>query len=519
VLVKDSSRIGRDHLRVGLFREMLRERNVRLIAVNDGLDSARGEDDFTPFRDIMAEWYARDASRKIKSSLETKGRKGVPLSNRILYGYKKNTSDGSRWVIDDYAADIVRRVFNLIVSGKTPNEVCEILHNEKIEKPAYYQARMGYFNCAKALKVEDPYDWSEQMITRMLSREEYCGHVVNFKSKTVSFKSRKQVAIPRDEQMIFKDAHERIVQQETWDLVQKLRQTKRHAGSMGEANPLTGLIFCADCGQKLYHHRTRSNTVDRYICSTYNSEVRRFRAKKCSSHHIGVKALRQIILEVIKKTAGFVRSNEDEFVRILKENSSIKQDQTIKSHTKQIIKNDRRISELDKLFGSIYEDKVKGIIAEERFIQMSKSYEQEQSELKSKNELLQMEIDDFNKGNENIDSFVKLVQRHTHFEELTTPVLNEFIEKVVVYEAVWSEQTPEQHRRGVRTQEVDVYLKYVGNLTLPDERTPEAIEAERMEEEKLQLKRKKARAYERKWKVSRRIKSQEEHQREAPVIV
>jgi hypothetical protein len=223
--------------------------------------------------------------------------------------------------------------------------------------------------------------------------------------------------------MVFENTHERIVPQEIWDLVQQLRKTKRRVSgqstnrypivtgedidtAIGQANPLTGLLWCAQCGSKMHYHKLRNGHLDRYTCSKYSNRARTFKADKCSSHHISTKAVRSIILEVIKKTTNFAREHEDEFVKILKENSSVKQTQTIKNHSKQIAKNERRVGELDKLFGSVYEDKVKGIISEERFIQMSILYEQEQLELKEKNEILQKEIDDFKKGNEDINCFI-----------------------------------------------------------------------------------------------------------------
>ena len=517
LLVKDSSRLGRDFLRVGLIRERFQELGVRLIAINDGLDTAKGDDDFTPFRDLISEWYARDTSRKIKSSLEAKGKKGVPMSNRPPYGYRKNPLDRTKWEVDEYAANIVRRIFNMVVEGKTAFEIVKILNAEKIERPSYYMDKMGYFKCAKSLENANPYDWSEQMIDRMLKRREYCGAVVNFKTKTPSFKSRKQVHNPQEEWVIFEEVHERIVPQETWDLVQKLRSTKRRPSVHMEegANPLTGLLWCSDCGKKLFHHRTRKGKLNRYCCSTYNARNRSFKDDICSLHHISVKAVQEIILEAIKKTASFVRDYEDEFVKMLRENATIKQCETIKSHNKQINKCNRRITELDKLFGSLYEDKVKGVLTEERFIQMSKSYEEEQAEQKAKLELLQNEINDYQQANDNISHFIKLVKRHTHFEELTTPLLNEFVDKVIVHEAVWSDSTPEQHRRGTRTQQIDVYLKYIGHIALPDKRTQSEIEAERIEHEKWLAKNQKANAY--RWEYTARKKA-EKAQQEAKAI-
>jgi len=492
LLVKDSSRIGRDHLRVGLFRETCFEKNVRLIAVNDGLDSAKGTDDFTPFRDIMAEWYAQDCSRKVKSAFQAKGKKGIPISGKPPYGYKKDSSDKTKWVVDEYAANIIRRIFKLIIAGKSPLQICRILHDDKIEIPSCYLTKNGYVNYSVGLEATNPYAWSERTISRILSKEEYLGHVVNFRSSKKSFKSKKQTFHDKKDWLIFENVHEPIVTKEEWELAQKLTKTKRRQTKNGEVNPLTGLVFCADCGAKMYYTAGKNPhkpSNDRYECSTYSFGQKKF-MQPCRTHSIAIKPLREILLDALRKTASYVQQNEDEFIKTVRENSYFIQGETLKTHTKKIIKNERRITELDKLFTSLYEDKVKGVITEERFTQMSADFEQEQSMLRDENIILQTEIDAFNEDNERADKFVSLVRRYTRFEELTAPIINEFIDKVIVHEAEWSEQTETQRRKGTRFQQVDVYLKYIGNFDAPDTRTAEEVEAERIAEEKLEKRRK-----------------------------
>lgn len=495
VLVKDSSRIGRDFLRVGLFREMCREKNVRLIAVTDNYDSINGEDDFAPFRDLMAEWYARDISKKMSSALQIKGRKGVPLSSRPPYGYIRDPQDLTHWLVDEPAAAVVRRIYNLTVDGKSPFDICTILHDEKVERPSYYLTKNDYVYYAGALEAKNPYAWVEDNVKTILRREEYLGHVVNFRVKKPSFKSKRQIKLPKEEWAIFENVHEPIVPKDTWELVQQLRKTKRRHDKYDEVSPLTGLVFCETCGSKLYHHRSKKGGHDYYECSNYSLSRLRFDSEHCTPHSVPTKAIREILLDTIRKTAGFVQQNEKEFIKLVRENHSIKKGQTTKTHTNKISKNERRIIELDKIFTNLYEDKVSGAISAERFAQMSAGFEKEQAVLREENKILQAEVDAFNEDNERADKFVDLVQRYTRFEELTASMTNELIEKIIIHESVWSEATEANRRLGTRRQQIDVYLKYIGNFNLPDLRTAKEIQADIIAEEKAEARRKRQREY------------------------
>ena len=481
---------------------------------NDGLDSANGEDDFTPFRDIMAEWYARDCSRKVKSAFHTKGKKGIPISGKPPYGYKKDVSDPNKWVIDDYAAAVVRRMYALIIEGKSPIQVCRILHDDNIEIPSVYLTKNGYVSYKIGADAQNPYAWSEKTIQRILGKEEYLGHVVNFRSSKPSFKHKRQTFHDKEDWMIFENIHEPIVTQADWDLVQQLTKTKRRMNKSRGVNPMTGLIFCKDCGAKMYHSHSndpKKPSNDRFDCSTYNLGQKKFMTP-CVSHSITTKALRDILLDVIKSTAGFVQQHEDKFIEMVRNNSNIKQGETIKTHTRKIAKNEKRIAELDKLFSSLYEDKVQGVLSAERFTQMSQNFEQEQITLREENKILQAEMDAFNEEKANADNFVNLVRRYTRFKELTPAMINEFIERVDVHESVWSESTPTQKRKGTRFQQVDVYLKYIGNFNAPDIRTPEQIEADRIAEEKLEHRRNYNREYMRRKRVEREQMEQQTEQ-------
>jgi len=276
-------------------------------------------------------------------------------------------------------------------------------------------------------RLKDPFAWVEDNVKHILAREEYLGHVVNFRVKKVSFKSKKQEFLPKEHWRIFENVHEPIVEKETWELVQQLRKTKRRRDSFGEVNPLTGLMVCAGCGSKMYHHRSKNGKHDYYECSNYALSRQRFDTEPCSPHSVPTHAVREIILEAIRKTTAFVREHEDEFVKMIRDNSSCKQGETLKTHGSKITKNERRIAELDKMFYSLYEDKVTGAITPERFAQMSFGFEREQSALKEENTNLKAEVAAFNEDNQRADNFVSLVWRYTRFEKLTTPIINEFV--------------------------------------------------------------------------------------------
>ncbi len=506
ICIKDSSRLGRDYLRVGLFRELCHEKGVRLIAVNDNFDSSLGEDDLTPFREIMAEWYARDTSKKIKSVIAAKGKSGKPISNIPPYGFMKDPSDKHHWIVDPEAAAVVKRIFDMAMDGMGIFQIAEKLKHEKVERPSYYLGVRGRGNRKTTYEQEQPYDWRNVTVADILSKPEYCGHTVNFRTSSQSFKSKKRKRNAPEEWLIFENTHEAIISQEVFDTVQKLRATVRRIDHLGEANPLTGLLYCADCGAKLYNHRRgnldkgRKKIQDDYDCSTYKLTTCNS-LTKCTSHHISTEQVRGIILAAIRATSGYVRSHEQEFVERVREASAIKQGETVKSYQKQIAKNERRIAEIDHIYKALYEDKALGKIDGAMFDEMSAGYLEEKEILRSKTGALQKELDEWNADSVRADKFIEIVRRYTGFEELTSAMLNEYIDRVMVHEGVWSEgNTGEGGRpRGSRTQQVDVYLKYIGKFDVPELRTDEEIEAERVAEEKLERKRayrrKKAREY------------------------
>ncbi len=508
ICIKDSSRLGRDYLRVGLFRELCHEKGVRLIAVNDNFDSSLGEDDLTPFREIMAEWYARDTSKKIKSVIAAKGKSGKPISNIPPYGFMKDPSGKPHWIVDPEAAAVVKRIFDMAMDGMGIYHIAGALAAEKIERPSYYLGSRGRGRHKNDYDREQPYAWGDATIKYILGRLEYCGHTVNFRTSSQNFKSKKRKRNAPEDWFIIENTHEAIVSQEVFDTVQKLRETPRRIDHLGEANPLTGLLYCADCDAKLYNHRkahpekpTHKKLTDVYCCSTYKLSNSMFNTK-CSPHHISTEQARGIILAAIRATSGYVRSHEQEFIERVREASAIKQGETAKSYQKQIAKNERRIAEIDRIYKALYEDKALGKIDGAMFDEMSAGYLEEKAGLRAKINTLQSELDVWSADSVRADKFIEIVRRYTSFEELTPAMLNEYIDKVVVHEGQWSEgNTGEGGRpRGSRTQQVDVYLKYIGKFDVPELRSAEEIEAERIAEEKREAKRAYHREKTRQWK-------------------
>ena len=498
LIVKDSSRIGRDYIRVGSYREMFREKGIRLIAVNDGFDSDRGDDDFTPFRDILSEWYAKDTSRKIKSVIKANGEKGKRLTNVPIYGYRLDPDDKTKWIIDDEAAEIVRRIYRMTIEGMGVQQIAKALATEKIERTSYYMTKRGFVNYTKYSGEETKYDWNTKTIADLIAKQEYMGHTVNFRTNKESYKDRRRNKSPQDEWRIFENTHPAIVNAETWNLAQKCRETKRRPQKrQDEANPLTGLLYCADCGKKMYNHREEKSDKmvyhknigkyypryarDTYMCSSFSESAKTIR-QNCTLHYIRTAAVRELILDTIKNVSGYVRENETEFIQKVREASEIRQASAAKSSRKQLVKNQKRHTELDAVISKLYEDNATGKIPDARFEILLIGYEKEQSELAGQIAELEKQVNEFDSDSVRVDKFIETVKRFTDFSELTTPMIHEFVERIVVHEGDKSS--------GERIQKVDIYLNFIGKFDIaPAEPTPEEIAAY----EKLQTRRKKKR--------------------------
>jgi hypothetical protein len=483
-ICKDLSRFGRDHLRVGLYTEALREHGVRFIAVQDNVDTARGDDDFTPFRNIINEWAARDSSRKVKAVMHSKGMSGKRLTSSPIYGYISDPEDKARWIVDPEAADVVRRIYRMTIDGMGPHEIAKALAAEKVERPSYYQMKRG-LPTSHLSAAESPYMWNSATVSSIISKPEYAGHTVNFRSHKDSYKDKKSQKTPKEDWVIFENTHEGIIDAGAWESAQRLRKTVKRTDSLGEANPLTGKMFCADCGAPMYNHRKPYETPhvypdgrvytrcpsDIYSCSAHSRGSRKFE-KICSLHHIRTAAVRELVLDVICRASAYVRGSEDEFIRQVREASAVRRDETARAHRRRIVKNEKRISELDMLFRKVYEDNAVGKLSDERFTQLSGAYENEQAEIKKQNAGLQAEVDGFEADGARADKFIALVRKYTVFEELTPAMINEFVDKIYVHEA--------DKTSGKRIQQVDIYLNFIGMFPLPEtERDPAEIENER----------------------------------------
>jgi DNA invertase Pin-like site-specific DNA recombinase len=493
IIFKSLDRMGRNYLEAGMYRELFAEKKIRLIAVNDGIDTFEREDDFVPFREIMAEHYARDTSRKIKSVIHARGREGKPMTCTIPYGYVKDPDDKDKWAIDPEAAEVVRRIFALAIEGKGPYAIARTLFNEKVERPSYYLSKKGIGNHRTNCDMDNPYSWCGQTITDMLAKPEYAGHTVNFRTSKLSFKSKKFTKNDPSEWAVFEDTHPAIVPQEIWDMAQKCRKTKRRANATGEANPLTGLLYCYDCKSRMYNHRhlrdgnmkkARNGKMyarkreDMYRCSGCANSKVKF-APTCTEHSISTRNVRKILLEAIRATCSYVAEYEDEFVERLRKSSAAEADETARQHRKAIEKNEQRLAELEKIIFALYEDKALGNIDGQMFQQMSKKCNAERDEIIGRNVALGAELADFEKNGVSAEKFIELVRKYTSFEELTTPMIFEFIERVEIHEGEWSELDKEAGTRGSRTQEVDVYLKYIGKYTAPKTKTADEQKADR----------------------------------------
>jgi DNA invertase Pin-like site-specific DNA recombinase len=513
IILKSLDRMGRNYLESGMFRELFASKGIRLIAVNDGIDTFDHDDDFVPFREIMAEYYARDTSRKIKSSLNTKGKEGKPLTNHPPYGFDKDPNNKNLWVPEEPAASVVRRIFQMTIDGIGPYQIARTLHNEGIERPSYYLTQRGRGNHRANCDDDNPCAWKGAVVREIIARPEYAGHTVNFRTSRASFKTKTVIHHDSADWQFFENTHPAIVPQETWDLAQELRKTIRRNDSLGEPYPLTGLMYCYDCKSKMYSSRKRQTDkkykayngkyyakkqTDQYICSRYNIDREKFNEPSCTGHFISTSAVYDIIRDILCKTNGYVREHESDFIAKVRETSALRQGETVKSQKKVLSKNERRISELDKLITGLYESMMKELINEERFKQMSENYEREQRELKEQNAEIQKELDAFTADSVKADKYVELVRRFTNFEELTPAIIYEFIDRIEVHDNVWSERDPETGYKGSRSQEVDVYLKYIGKFDVPDNRTSEDIEAERIAEEKLRRRRESNRKSQRK---------------------
>ena len=476
--IKDMSRMGRDYLKVGQIMEILRQRGVRLIAINDGVDSARGDDDFTPFRNIMNEYYARDTSRKIRSTFQSKGKSGKHLTGTVIYGYLWNEAR-DQWLVDPEAAEVVKRIFAMTIEGYGPYQIASKLKEEKILIPSAYLAQHGE-GVNKNKTFKDVYGWGSSTICNLLEKREYLGHTINFKTRK-HFKDKKSHYVPEDEWTIFENTHEPIIDQQTFDLVQKIRgNVRRYPDGWGEAAPLTGLLYCADCGGKMYVHRTNNGKrISQYTCSQYSKVPV---GKLCTTQHrINEDVVLSLVSEMLKAIAEYAKHDRAEFVRVVQEAQSSQQTAEVKKQRTRLATAKQRVSELEVLLCKIYEDNILGKLSDSRYATLDAQYEKEQTELTAEISALEKAIRSYEKHEKDADRFIALIGKYENFDKLTIAMLNEFIEKILVHE---------RDRKGSiqTTQEVEIYFNFVGRFVPPAfgevELTPEELEEIRKREER-----------------------------------
>ena len=476
--IKDMSRMGRDYLKVGQIMEILRQRGVRLIAINDGVDSARGDDDFTPFRNIMNEYYARDTSRKIRSTFQSKGKSGKHLTGTVIYGYLWNEAR-DQWLVDPEAAEVVKCIFAMTIEGYGPYQIASKMKEEKVLIPSAYLARHGE-GVNKNKTFKDVYGWGSSTICNILEKREYLGHTINFKTRK-HFKDKKSHYVPEDEWTIFENTHDPIIDQQTFDLVQKIRgNVRRYPDGWGEAAPLTGLLYCADCGGKMYVHRTNNGKrISQYTCSQYTKVPCGTLCK--TQHRINEDVVLSLVSEMLKAIAEYAKHDRAEFVRVVQEAQSSQQTTEVRKQRTRLATAKQRVSELEVLLCKIYEDNILGKLSDSRYATLDAQYEKEQSELTAEISALEKAVKSYETHEKDADRFIALIDKYENFDKLTIAMLNEFIEKILVHE---------RDRKGSiqTTQEVEIYFNFVGRFVPPAfgevELTPEELEEIRKREER-----------------------------------
>lgn len=455
LLAKDMSRIGRNYLEVGFYTEILfPKHNVRFIAINSGVDSANQMDnDFTPFLNIINEFYVKDSSKKVKASMKQKGESGEYLTTNPPYGYMKDPENPkTHWIVDDEAAAVVRQIFAWCMEGYGPSQIAKKLKEAKVDCPTVHWAKMG--RNAPAKTPDDPCDWAPRTISGILERQEYLGHMVNFRTHRQSYKSKKKIENPQSEWKIFENTHDGIVDEETFYRVQELRKNKRRPARTGKSNMFSGIVRCADCGEKLYYCTSNSfeSRQDHFVCSTSRKKGK----DVCDTHFIRAVVLEEGTLQHMRMVISCVASYEDAFRRALgaKRSAEAKKELSAKKRTLQ--KSENRLAELDRLFKRIYEDMVNGKLSEARFQMLSEDYEQEQADLRIKIEMLEEEIQNQEDQADNVDKFIRQAKKYLHLEKLTPTILNDMVNAVYVH-------SPDKSS-GHRVQDVEISYNYIGIL-------------------------------------------------------
>ena len=471
IVIKDMSRLGRDYLKVGQVMEVLRQRGVRLIAINDGVDSLKGDDDFTPFRNIMNEFYARDTSRKIRSVFKSKGMSGKHLTGTVIYGYLWDEKR-EHWLVDEEAAEVVRRIFALTLEGYGPYQIACKLSADRIEIPVVHLARFNE-GVNRSKPVKDPYGWGSSTIVNILKKREYLGHTINFKTRK-HFKDKKSHYVSEDEWTIFENTHEAIIDQQTFDLAQKIRSNvRRYPNGWGEAAPLTGLLYCADCGGKMYVHRTNNGRrISQYTCSNYTKIPC---GTLCpTQHRINESAVLTLVSDTLRAIAEYSRNDRTEFIHTVQETQVAQQSADISKKRRRLAAAQKRAGELEKLICKIYEDNALGKLPDARYRALDAQYAKEQNALEIEIAELEKAVTGYEQSQKSAEKFIALIDKYENFDTLTNTMLNEFVEKILVHERA---------RKGSQdtTQEIEIYFNFLGRY-IPPSLQPVPLTPEEQEE-------------------------------------
>jgi DNA invertase Pin-like site-specific DNA recombinase len=454
VIVKDMSRFGRDYLQVGMYTDILfPDFGVHFIAVNDGVDSTRGENEFTAIRNVFNEMYARDTSKKIRATWQSKGKSGEHLCTNPPYGYMKDPDDKKRWIVDEEAAAVVQKIFSLCVDGMGPTQIAKWLRENKILTPSAYWQSQGI---KKPVAVtENPYKWVNETVSAILERMEYLGHTVNFKTKKQSYKSKKTLWNDPDDWAVFENTQEPIIEESVFLIVQNIRQSRRRPTKMGDMGMFSGLLYCSDCNGKMYLCRANHFKPEQeyYLCSTYRKD-----RELCTTHSIRNMVLEEIVLMNLREAIQYVSQYEGDFIREAAETTVREHDKALIQKKDTLTKSEKRIAELDLIIKHLYEDSITGKLTDERFIKLSREYELEQDNLKAMAEVLRKDVKQQEQHKNNVKSFIAAAKKYTDLAELDATVLREFIDKIYI------SKTSGKKGRGAtdKVREIEIVYNFIG---------------------------------------------------------
>lgn len=464
VIVKDMSRFGRNYIQVGMYTEItFPKHGVRFIAINDGVDSATGaENDLTPFRNVFNEWFCRDTSKKIRAVIRSKAVSGEQKIGTPPFGYKRDPNDPRRMLIDEPAAEIVREIYNRIIGGEGVCHIANDLNLRKIDTPRTRQRKQK-----NLLPLKDPHKWTGQRLHDIIINPCYIGIRVLQKNTTISYKNKTRIMRPEEEWCVFKDFCEPIVDESTFETVQKLRSIRRKPTKIGEFGALNGLIYCADCNSRLRINQsiTLKKNYTTFVCGKYSS-----RPDKCTRHSINRAELENMVLDRLKAITSLTIEDKEKFILQAISEAEKRADKTLQSKTEKLAKADKRIAELDAVIQRLYEDNISGKLSDARFKKMMAKYENEQNSIEEGVREHHIESVEPGERKDNVVKFIKLAEKYTGFSELTAEIARTFIDKIVVHEAIYAEPKPEQKKKQKKlSQKIEVHISFIGDFVLETE--------------------------------------------------